>query len=164
MWLIVLFFKLQMHLPGTICNIRRTEGSYTDIGQKHQFAVKVNPLHPLGYFHYGVTVAWNQPCDAVCACLSRFVQNIIASDCLCFYWIRLTLLMRKAINKQTMLALDETVKLLSQFQRWFVHCTHTVWCIYSILGMDFAIWVIHSKDTTHEMKWWYYTWNDFWSL
>lgn len=34
--------------------------------------------------------------------------------------------MRKAINKQTILALAVMVKLPSQFQRWFVLCTHTV--------------------------------------
>lgn len=43
------------HSKTQICqgpaNIQRTEGSYTDIGQRHQFAVKVHPLHPLSYFH-----------------------------------------------------------------------------------------------------------------
>lgn len=96
-----------------------------------------------------MTVGWKQPCDAVCACPPWFVQNIIASDCLCFYWIRLALLTPTAINKQAMAALAETVKLLSQFQRRFVLCTHTVWCIYSILGMDFSICVIHGNDAPH---------------
>lgn len=104
-----------------------------------------------------MTVGWKQPCDSVCACPPWFVQNIIASDCLCFYWIRLSLLTPTAINKQAMAALPETVWLLSQFQRRFVLCTHTVWCIYSILGMDFSICVIHGNDAPHYK-------NHFWSL
>lgn len=40
--------------------------------------------------------------------------------------------MRKAINKQTMLGLAEMVKLLSQFQRWLVLCTHSLMYLFHI--------------------------------
>lgn len=55
-----------------------------------------------------------------------FTQNIIASDCLCVYWIRPALLMHKEINKPAVWSVAGKLGWLSQPQRWFALCTRRV--------------------------------------
>lgn len=67
-------------------------------------------------------------------CVLWFVQNIIVSDCPCFYWIRPALLMREQINKQAVLCLSlwwSNYREKSTPEMECVLCAHTSWYIYT---------------------------------
>lgn len=111
--------------PGYICNMLRSElanqtVNKTSIWSKSTF-IKTSWSRPLSCWQL-TDASYGMQCISA---LLWFVQNIIASDYQCFYWIRLTLLMRKEISKQVVLSLAGVVKLLSQFLKWFVLFTHT---------------------------------------
>lgn len=149
MWLIVLFGKLGRSVPFEWWHLYILSYSETEI-----FPGYICNMHVLWVGlprrwtktsiwskSTSIKTSWSLPlrcrqrleASHAMQCMSAllwFAQNIIASDCLCFYWIRPALLMRKEINKQTVLSLAGMVKLLSQFQRWFVLWTRTSWCIY----------------------------------